>query len=64
MKQVPKKPKPGEPVSGEYGSKEEMPGVCLSMDEVTFICAGNTTVGVKLNNATQTCSGARTVYKE
>ena len=64
MELVHKKPKPGKPESGEYGSKEEMPGVCLSMDEVSFICAGNTTVGIKLNNATETCSGARAFHKE
>ena len=52
-----KKPKPGKPESGEYGPKEKMPGVCLSLDEVLFLCAGNTTVGIKLDNATQTCSG-------
>ena len=59
MKQLPKKPgKPTKPESSEFGPKEKMSGVCLSMDEVSFLCAGNTTVGMKLNNATQTCSGS------
>ena len=41
--------KPGKP-----GKK--MPGVCLTMDEVTYICVGNTTAGIKLATAVQTCN--------
>ena len=43
--------KPGKP------GKEKMPGVCLTMDEVTSLCIGNTTAGIKLGTAVQTCTG-------
>jgi hypothetical protein len=55
MEQVPMKPKPGTPESGEYESKEGC------QDDVSFLCAGNTIVGMKPKYATQTCSGARAV---
>ena len=64
MELVRKKPKPGKPESGEYGSKEVIPGLCLSMDDVSFLCAENTTFGMKLKNVTQTCSGAHAFKKE
>ena len=40
---------------GEPGKK--MPGVCLTKDEVTYLCVGNTTLGIKLGAAVQTCTG-------
>jgi len=49
--------KPGKPGSGEPGREEKMPGVCLTMEEVMSICVGNTTVGIKLGVAVQTCTG-------